>query len=99
MMNLIKRILYIFLLVNCFFSFAYADNFKIIEENAKGKKVYLHAWGGSPQVNNYLVWVKDKIKKNHDIDLIHIKLNDTSDASIKYLQKRCLEILIMEVWI
>ena len=88
MMNLIKRILYIFLLVNCFFSFAYADNFKIIEENAKGKKVYLHAWGGSPQVNNYLVWVKDKIKKNHDIDLIHIKLNDTSDAIDQILAEK-----------
>ena len=88
MMNLIKRILYIFLLVNCFFASAYADNFKIIEENAKGKKVYLHAWGGSPQVNNYLVWVKDKIKKNHDIDLIHIKLNDTSDAIDQILAEK-----------
>lgn len=52
------------------------------------KTVYFYAWGGSPQVNQYLQWVKIQLKNEQDIDLKHVKLADTSDAVSRILAEK-----------
>ena len=42
--------------------------------------VYFHAWGGSPQINQYIDWVGEEVKRTHGIRLKHVKLSNTSDA-------------------
>ncbi|MBO1254905.1 ABC transporter substrate-binding protein [Alteromonas sp. 5E99-2] len=42
--------------------------------------VYFHAWGGSPQINQYINWVGEEVERNHGIKLKHVKLSNTSDA-------------------
>lgn len=56
--------------------------------NASGDTVQFHAWGGSAQVNSYLQWVKQEIKRLHNIDLNHVKLADTSDAVSRVLAEK-----------
>lgn len=51
-------------------------------------KVYFYAWGGSPQVNQYLQWAKQKLKAQKNIELIHVKLADTSDAVSRILAEK-----------
>ena len=47
-----------------------------------------HAWGGSAQVNGYLQWVNQQLKRRHDITLRHVKLADTSDAVSRVLAEK-----------
>jgi putative thiamine transport system substrate-binding protein len=42
--------------------------------------VYFHAWGGSPQVNSYIEWTAEQVKKRHNVKLVHVKLSNTSDS-------------------
>ncbi|WP_273345839.1 ABC transporter substrate-binding protein [Alteromonas australica] len=55
---------------------------------ANGDTVQFHAWGGSAQVNRYLQWVKQEVKRLHNIDLNHVKLADTSDAVSRVLAEK-----------
>ena len=55
---------------------------------ANGDTVQFHAWGGSAQVNSYLQWVKQEVKRLHNIDLNHVKLADTSDAVSRVLAEK-----------
>ncbi|WP_306117470.1 MULTISPECIES: ABC transporter substrate-binding protein [unclassified Roseitalea] len=47
---------------------------------AEGQKVYFNAWGGSTQINAYIDWIGDRLAERHDIDLVHVKLDDTANA-------------------
>ncbi|MBZ6067853.1 ABC transporter substrate-binding protein [Aeromonas schubertii] len=58
-------------------------------QEARGQQVYLHAWGGSPEVNRYLAWSADEIKKRFDITLIQVKVDDIAPSVASLLaQKR-----------
>lgn len=50
-----------------------------IEAKAQGQSVYFNAWGGSEVINNYLGWAAEQLKKNHNVTLIHVKVNDAAD--------------------
>lgn len=52
------------------------------------EKVYFYAWGGSPQVNQYLQWAKHTLQAQKNIELIHVKLTDTSDAVSRILAEK-----------
>ncbi len=56
-----------------------------IVNNSENETVKFHAWGGSSNINKYINWVKKKLKEKYKINLIHIKLKDTSDAVKKVL--------------
>lgn len=47
---------------------------------AKGKSVYLYAWGGSKAVNEYLRWAKREVAKQYGVKLIHVKVTDPGEA-------------------
>ena len=47
---------------------------------AEGQTIYWNAWGGSTQINAYIGWVSETLKQRHDIDLVHVKLEDTANA-------------------
>lgn len=51
-----------------------------VEQAAKGETVYFNAWGGSPQINAYIEWAGDQLREAHDINLVHVKLEDTATA-------------------
>ncbi|ENY71536.1 hypothetical protein G114_12433 [Aeromonas diversa CDC 2478-85] len=58
-------------------------------QEARGQQVYLHAWGGSPEVNRYLAWSADEIKKRFDITLTQVKVDDIAPSIASLLaQKR-----------
>ncbi|WP_018981434.1 ABC transporter substrate-binding protein [Salinimonas chungwhensis] len=47
-----------------------------------------YAWGGSPQVNQYLEWVSEQTQQQFDITVNHVKLADTSDAVSRVLAEK-----------
>ena len=55
---------------------------------ASGQTVHFNAWGGSPVINDYIAWVGDRLKEEHDITLVHVKLTDTADAVSRILAEK-----------
>lgn len=59
-----------------------------IEAQGKNQEVYFYAWGGDPQINAYLQWVAKQVKAKHNINLVHVKLSDTSEAVSRVLAEK-----------
>ncbi|PQO24619.1 ABC transporter substrate-binding protein [Rhodobacteraceae bacterium WD3A24] len=56
------------------------ENWDAVVEAAQGSRVFWHAWGGDPRINDFIEWVGDELDARHDIDLTHVKLSDTAEA-------------------
>ncbi len=59
-----------------------------VEKRGTKQNVYFHAWGGDQQINNYIQWVADQVKKKYQINLYHVKLTDTSEAVSRVLAEK-----------
>ena len=60
----------------------------VTSDEIEPQTVRFHAWGGSAQVNGYLQWVSEQVKKEYNINLQHVKLADTSDAVSRVLAEK-----------
>ena len=61
------------------------EKWRKIKSSGINKVVNFHAWGGSSNINKYIVWVGKKLKENYNIKLNHVKIQDTSQAVKKVL--------------
>ncbi|MDN3448469.1 ABC transporter substrate-binding protein [Psychrobacter sp. APC 3281] len=59
-----------------------------IEAQGSNQDVYFYAWGGDPQINAYLQWIADQVDDKYDINLVHVKLSDTSEAVSRVLAEK-----------
>ena len=57
-------------------------------EEARGQTVYWHAWGGDPQVNAYIDWVGGQVEARHGVELVHVKLTDTTEAVARVVAEK-----------
>ena len=64
---------------------AHADNWKTIEEKAKGQTVYFNAWGGSENINTYIDWAAKQVNERSGVTVKHVKTTDTA-AVVKRIQ-------------
>ena len=55
---------------------------------ASGQAVHFNAWGGSPAINDYIAWAGQRLKEDHNITLVHVKLTDTADAVSRILAEK-----------
>jgi len=65
-----------------------AQHFEQIIDKGKNQSVYFHAWGGDPQINAYITWLAIQVKAIYNIDLVHVKLTDTSEAVSRVLAEK-----------
>ena len=59
-----------------------------IEAQGSNQDVYFYAWGGDPQINAYLQWVANQVDDKYNINLVHVKLSDTSEAVSRVLAEK-----------
>ncbi|MGM8899254.1 MULTISPECIES: ABC transporter substrate-binding protein [unclassified Psychrobacter] len=59
-----------------------------IETQGKNQDVYFYAWGGDPQINAYLQWAAKQVDDKYNINLVHVKLSDTSEAVSRVLAEK-----------
>ncbi len=55
---------------------------------ASGQTVYWNAWGGDEQINGYIAWVGDEMRRRHRIELVHVKLTDTAEAVTRVVAEK-----------
>lgn len=63
-------------------------NWESVLEQAQGQTVYFNAWGGAPNINNYIAWVGDKVKAEYGVTLEHVKLEDTATAVSRVITEK-----------
>lgn len=48
--------------------------------DARGQRVYFHAWGGGDRINQYIDWVADELEARHGVQLEHVKVTDIAES-------------------
>jgi putative thiamine transport system substrate-binding protein len=59
-----------------------------IASRARGQTVYWNAWGGSPQTNDFIAWVGERVKSEFGVTVEHVKLRDTAEAVSRVLAEK-----------
>jgi putative thiamine transport system substrate-binding protein len=67
---------------------ASADDWQDVVAQARGQTVYWNAWGGSPQVNDYIAWVAERMTADYGVTVEHVKLADTADAVARVVAEK-----------
>ena len=63
-------------------------NYQKTADAAAGQTIHFNAWGGSPAINDYIAWAGQRLKDEHNITLVHVKLTDTGDAVSRILAEK-----------
>ncbi|MDE1317468.1 ABC transporter substrate-binding protein [Vibrio aestuarianus] len=67
---------------------AYAEEWKQIEQQAKGQTVYFHAWGGSQEINRYLQWADKELQQQYGVTLKHVKVTDIAETTTRLIAEK-----------
>ncbi|MGY3909174.1 ABC transporter substrate-binding protein [Aeromonas piscicola] len=55
---------------------------------AKGQTVYFNAWGGSPEINAYLVWAGQELERQYQVKLVQVKVDDIAQSVSQLLANK-----------
>lgn len=55
---------------------------------AQGQTVYFNAWGGSPEINAYLLWAGQELKRQYQVTLVQVKVDDIALSVSQLLANR-----------
>ena len=70
------------------YSKANKENWNNILKEASGQTVYFHAWGGAKNINSYINWAAETVKKTYNITVKHVKVSDTSNVVSRILSEK-----------
>ncbi len=59
-----------------------------VQTLGRNQDVYFYAWGGDAQINAYIQWAAQQVKTKYNINLVHVKLSDTSEAVSRVLAEK-----------
>tara|TARA_R110002072_G_scaffold136124_3_gene278324 strand:- start:29066 stop:30322 length:1257 start_codon:yes stop_codon:yes gene_type:complete len=65
-----------------------ASDWAAVVQAADDQDLFFYAWGGDPQINDYLAWVSRRVNELHGIRMTHVRLSDTADAVSRILAER-----------
>lgn len=57
-------------------------------DEAKGQTVYFNAWGGSPEINAYLVWAGQELAREYQVKLVQVKVDDIAQSVSQLLANK-----------
>ena len=89
----INKLFCLFVTVSTIFTFpsisiAGKYNWNNIVKEASGQTVYFHAWGGAENINTYINWAVETVKKTYNINVKHVKISDTSNVVSRILAEK-----------
>ena len=67
------------------------EYWKKIIKKASGQTIYFHAWGGAKNINSYIKWASNEVMKKYNIEVIHVKIADTSNVVARILSEKTAE--------
>lgn len=57
-------------------------------DEAKGQTVYFNAWGGSPEINAYLLWAGQELAREYQVKLVQVKVDDIAQSVSQLLANK-----------
>ncbi|MFA7820351.1 ABC transporter substrate-binding protein [Aeromonas dhakensis] len=57
-------------------------------DEAKGQTVYFNAWGGSPEINAYMVWAGQELAREYQVKLVQVKVDDIAQSVSQLLANK-----------
>ena len=57
-------------------------------QQAEGQTVYFNAWGGSPEINAYLLWAGQELKRQYKVTLVQVKVDDIAQSVSQLLANK-----------
>lgn len=66
----------------------HTSDWQSIVAEAKGQTVYWNAWAGEERINTYISWVAQQVDARYGVELVHVKLGDTSEAVSRVLAEK-----------
>ena len=89
----INKLFCLFVTVSTIFTFpsisiAGKYNWNNIVKEASGQTIYFHAWGGAENINTYINWAAETVKKTYNINVKHVKISDTSNVVSRILAEK-----------
>ncbi len=67
---------------------AEVDDWRAVEQAARGQTVYFNAWGGAQNINDYIAWAGDMLKERYGVTLVQVKLDDTANAVARVVAEK-----------
>ncbi|MAK05975.1 MAG: ABC transporter substrate-binding protein, partial [Rhodospirillaceae bacterium] len=64
------------------------NDWDIKADEASGQTIFFHAWGGAKNINSYIKWASDEVKKRHNITVKHVKVSDTANVVSRILSEK-----------
>lgn len=57
-------------------------------DEARGQTVYFNAWGGSPEINAYLLWAGQELEREYQVRLVQVKVDDIAQSVSQLLANK-----------
>lgn len=64
------------------------NNWEIEARKFSGQTIFFHAWGGAKNINSYIKWASDEVKKRYNITIKHVKVSDTANVVARILSEK-----------
>lgn len=64
------------------------SDWPVVLDEADGQTVYWNAWGGDSRTNRYIDWVAEQMQAQFNVEVAHVKLDDTSSAVSRVLAEK-----------
>ena len=64
------------------------NDWDIKANNVFGQTIFFHAWGGAKNINSYIKWASDEVKKRYKITVKHVKVSDTANVVARILSEK-----------
>lgn len=85
--HLMRIVFSVFVMLLSFHAQANTDWDNTLKQ-AKGQTVYWSAWGGAPNINEYIKWVGQQVENQYGVKLVHVKTKDTADTVARVLAEK-----------
>jgi putative thiamine transport system substrate-binding protein len=57
-------------------------------KKARGQTVHWNAWAGDERTNAFIAWVGERMKESYHINVVHVRLKDTSEAVTRVIAEK-----------
>ena len=73
------------------------NDWNIEANKVSGQTIFFHAWGGAKNINSYIKWASEEVKKKYNITVKHVKVSDTANVVARILSEKMLKKTTMEL--
>lgn len=64
------------------------EEWAAVVDRARGQTVHWNAWGGKEEINAYMAWAGEEVRRRYGVRVVHVKLRGTEEAVARILAEK-----------